>query len=201
MHLFMPPKGRFRSRTIQQLVHTRPAWSRRATRCTLPTSRDHTRTPLPRATASSSVSKGLTQTTGPKISSCMTREPSATPVSTGRFRSRTIQQLVHTRPAWSRRATRCTLPTSRDHTRTPLPRATASSSVSKGLTQTTGPKISSCMTREPSATPVSTVAGMKCSLLMRAPLLLLGSEGGPVVHFLAAATNLSRNSGYMLLST
>lgn len=34
----------------------------------------------------------------------------------------------------------------------------------------------------------------RCSLLISAPLLLLGSEGTPVFHFFVAATNLSRNA-------
>ncbi|TNN82542.1 hypothetical protein EYF80_007060 [Liparis tanakae] len=41
---------------------------------------------------------------------------------------------------------------------------------------------------------IQTRRGLKCSLLMSAPLLLLGSEGTPVLNFLAAATNLVRNS-------
>lgn len=39
-----------------------------------------------------------------------------------------------------------------------------------------------------------TVTFSKCSLLIRAPMLAVGSEGLPTFHFLVSSTNLFKNS-------
>src|SRR5207248_7566852 len=77
---FTPPKGVRRSRRSQQFTHTVPASIFSASRCARPRSRVHRDadrpylTPLTIANNSSSRSNGVTVTTGPKISSWLTRQ-------------------------------------------------------------------------------------------------------------------------------